>query len=445
MTLYLLKSGVCLLLLLVFYRLFLEKERTYRFNRFYLLGGLVFSFLTPLLSLPIEEPVSIVPAQQVWQGVETTLNPVIASPSASVSMNGIWEIGYWLVTALLLSRFCRNLYALLSRINGMSTLAVDGATLVLLPETTLPYTFLHYLFVNKQEYETGAIERELFTHECAHIRQRHSLDILFIEGVSCFLWFNPLLLWLKRAVRLNHEFLADEAVTRQYANVSFYQQLLYRKLVPQHTLPLASNLSFQTTKKRFVMMTKHTSQVRQWTLIISSALLLAGLFAAMSSPVVAQQTPAPKAAKTQPATTPSNNPPVADMERIYGDKVVHVPGKPNDLKSFQKKFSDLSADEKKRVVLVPPSPRKTPTEAQFQAWKNPKKYGVWVDGKRTRNFPNTTLKAVDVVSYSSSYVHKNARQPEGYLYQLDLMTETHYQQYLARHDANPNLILRTDE
>ncbi len=149
-----------------------------------------------------------------------------------------------------------------------------GATLVLLPEITLPYTFMHYLFVNKYDYETGAIERELYAHEQAHIRQRHSLDILFIEGVSCFLWFNPLLLWLKQAVRLNHEFLADEAVTRQYTNVSFYQQLLYSKLTPQSSFSLISNLSFQTTKKRFIMMTKHTSQARQWALISSSALLM---------------------------------------------------------------------------------------------------------------------------------------------------------------------------
>ncbi len=166
---------------------------------------------------------------------------------------------------------------------------------------------------------------------------------------------------------------------------------------------------------------------------------------ALSTPVVAQNIPVPEPAKTQPISTSKSPTPVADMERLYGDKLVSVPVKPNDLKSGKKKFSDLSADEKKRVVLVPPSPRKTPTEAEFRAWKNPKKYGVWVDDKRTRNFPNTTLKAGDVVSYYSSYVHKNARQPEGYQYQIGLMTEDYYQHYLAKHVANPNLILRTDD
>ena len=444
MILYLLKSGIYLLVVLLFHRLFLEKERLYRFNRFYLTGSLVVSFLVPLLSFPLNEPTHIAPVQQIWQGIETTLNPVVAAPQASVPATGMWAVIYWLVTAVLLARFGWNLYALLSKINGASTFPVNGATLVLLPETTLPYTFLHYLFVNQHEYETGAIERELYTHERAHVRQRHSLDILFIEGVGCFLWFNPLLLWLKRAVRLNHEFLADEAVTRQYADVGFYQQLLYRRLIPQQQLSLTSNLSFQTTKKRFVMMTKHTSPVRQWALMSSSALLLTGLFAAITT-TVAQQLPVSKPAKPQPVSTPQVQTPVADMERLYSDKVVHVPIKPNVPKSGEKKFSDLSAEEKKRVVLVPPMPRKTPTEAEFRAWKNPKKYGVWVNDKRTRSFPNTTLKAGDIVSYYSSYVHKNARQPEGYLYQIDLMTEDYYQQYVAKHEANPFLMLRGDK
>ena len=441
MIIYLLKSGICLLLLLVFYRLFLEKERVYQFNRFYLLGGLVFSFLAPLLSFPIEEPARTVPLRYVWQEVETTLTPVVTASPTGLLVNELWAIIYWLVTGILFVRFGWNLYALLSKISGASTLSVEGATLVLLPAATLPYTFLHYLFISKHDYEAGAIERELFAHEQAHIRQRHSLDILFIECVTCFLWFNPLLLWLKQAVRLNHEFLADEAVTCKYADVGHYQQLLYSRLTPHPTLSLTSNLVFQTTKKRFVMMTKHTSQPYKWALMSCSLLLQAGLFAAMSAPVIAQDTPA----KTQPVSTTQARTRVGDMESLYSDKLVHVPGKPNNLKSFQKRFSELSADEKKRVVLVPPVPRKTPTEAEFRAWKNPKKYGVWVNDKRTRSFPNTPLKAGDVVSYSSSYVHKNARQPEGYLYQIDLMTEDYYQQYITKQAANPFLIIRAND
>ena len=48
---YILKSGVCLSLFYLFYRLLLSKETFYRFNRIALLGILVFSLLLPLIEV----------------------------------------------------------------------------------------------------------------------------------------------------------------------------------------------------------------------------------------------------------------------------------------------------------------------------------------------------------------------------------------------------------
>ena len=443
MTMYLLKSGVCLLVLLIFHQLILEKETIHRFNRFYLLSSLVFSLLVPFVSFSVEPTAPVAPVQQIWQGVETALAP--AEPHLRVSMPivNFWSVAYWLITGTLLGRFGWNLYTLVRKINRSSTVPVDGATLVLLPENMLPYTFLQYLFVSKQAYETGAIERELYAHERAHIRQRHSLDILLIETVSCFLWFSPLLLWLKRAVRLNHEFLADGAVTRHYIDIANYQQVLFSKLTPQSPISLTSNISFQTTKKRFAMMTKHTSDARKWGLISITLLLLTTLLVAVSTQVMAQLTPKLTPAKARAVPVPKEQTSVAEMERLYGDKLVSVPITPYAPKSAGwKKFSELSEAQKEKVILIPPFPRKTPTEVEFKTWKNPKKYGVWVNDKRTRSFPSTSLKAGDIVSYSSSYVHKNARQPEGYLYQLNLMTKEYYQNYLKEKEAAPFLVLR---
>ena len=47
MILYILKSTFCLVLLLGFYHLILEKEKMHRFNRFFLLGSILFSFMVP--------------------------------------------------------------------------------------------------------------------------------------------------------------------------------------------------------------------------------------------------------------------------------------------------------------------------------------------------------------------------------------------------------------
>ncbi len=447
MILYLLESGVCLLALLGFYKLVLESEKMHRFNRLYLLVSLAFSFLAPLVSVEIQPKVvewsPVVPIHYVQEVVETAVGQVTVAPLDDIRAD-FWLLGYWLVTALLLIRFGVNLSRLLRKITRNKTVPFREATLVLLPEDTLPHTFLQYLFVNRTAYENRVIEDELFTHELAHIRQRHSLDILLIEGLACFFWFNPVLLWVKRVIKLNHEFLADEAVTSQTSNIVHYQHLLLSKMASIQPALLTSTLTFQTTKQRFTMMTKQTSRAKMGLVAASAILLLVGLSVAVSTQTVAQVAPVTKQTQVQakPANQRMPTLDVAEMERRFGDKQVYLPGRPKSNKPNRKLFSDLTEPEKKRVIYIAPESRKTPTEAEFEAWKNPKKYGIWVNEKRTRNFANTSLKAADIVAFSGSYVHKNARQPEGYLYQMDLMTQEGYDEYVKRRTEEPLLYLQ---
>ncbi|HBY69604.1 MAG TPA: peptidase M56, partial [Flavobacteriaceae bacterium] len=70
------------------------------------------------------------------------------------------------------------------------------------------------------------IPEEVLLHEHAHAKQMHSVDILFIELLHVLFWFNPLFIFLKRSMKLNHEFLADRAVLKQGAETSVYQKLL---------------------------------------------------------------------------------------------------------------------------------------------------------------------------------------------------------------------------
>lgn len=442
---YLLESGFCLLVSLGLYKCLLEKEKMHRFNRFYLLGSIVFSLLAPSLSFEVQ-PETIpfadaIPSFREQSQTTTTLSQVTAQPHANEPATDFWHLPYWFVTALLLTRFGRNLNRLFHKISRHPTVPVGGVTYVLLPERTLPHTFLHYLFVNQQDYQDETIETELFTHELAHIRQWHSIDILLVEWLTCFLWFNPTLIGFKRAIRLNHEFLADEAVLNDGSGVVAYQQLLLRKLTPDSPVFLTSTLTFQTTKQRFKMMTKQTSFAKTGVAAISTVFLLAVVAVAVSTQTAAQVEPAPAKPAVAGNPQPKADVDVAEMERRFGDKLVTLPSRDKYRKAPQKKFSELTAAEKRQVVYVAPEGRKTPTEAEFAAWKNAKKYGIWVDDKRTRNFAATSLKASDIVAYSGSYVHRNARQPEGYLYQMDLMTNQHYEAYLKESTESPFLFL----
>jgi bla regulator protein blaR1 len=129
------------------------------------------------------------------------------------------------------------------------------------------------------------------------------------------------------------------------------------------------------------------------------------------------------------------------MDQRFGDKLVQIPGTRRRELSRYVRFSSLTTEQKRHVTYIGPEPAKTPSEAEFNRWKNPRQFGIWLDGKRSRNFANTRLTASDIAAYSGSYVYKNARQPEGYLYQMELMTHARYAAYLKEQEQSPFLFL----
>ena len=465
MTTYLLESGLSLLVLLGLYKLLLENQPMHRLKRAYLLGTLIVSLVAPLITVDV--PMSTLQVVDIFltQPIDReAINKLTNTPkqpafaSESISIGGSEPINYWLGfyaagTVLMLIRFGRNLCRLTRQIGMNPTQRFRGATLVRLPGAGLPYTFLHYLFVPDAAYQRGEIEGELFTHELAHVRQRHSLDVLLVELLLCFGWFNPLLFWLKRAMQLNHEFLADEAVNNTYRNVSGYQELLFSKLsYSSPVISIISTFTFQTTKQRLTMMTKHASPVRIWLVAGATVLLLSTTTMLLSSRTVAQKAPAVPAIKQgTPQSTLTDkqlfdkNMTTADKERLFSDKPVHEAIEPGTKKLAERRFKDLTSEEKTRVIYLPPSSRNTPTEAQWADFKNTKKYGIWVDDKRRRDNPMSKYNRTDIVHFLYSFVHKNARQPEGYLYQLGLYTEEGYQKELRESEERPNLFLVTKE
>jgi len=434
------------------YKVWLEKEAVHRLKRFYLLAILLVSVSAPLIpanrwhSHPIDAAHSVLPVAHVKLPlVAPFAEPADPAAPENSSWPSGWLLPFLLGTGLFTLRFVRNMVFLLGQARRQPRRQVPGAVLVHSTAPNLPFTFLHYVFVDKAAFSDPDIHNELLTHELVHARQRHTLDILLIELLLCLGWFNPILWQFKKAIQLNHEFLADETVNRKFQRITDYQRLILSRMQHPSPMPLTSAFTFQTTKQRFIMMTTHTPVFRKWLAGCTAIAFLLVLPLLFGTSTIAQT--------TQPSVSPTRNakPPQAipktsdsDFEQRFADKLVAIPihpGKP----IVRKTYAQLSPEEKKRVRLVPPQGPKTPTEAVFASWKNPKKFGVWVDGKRTRNFASTSLKASDIASYSRSYVHKNARQPEGYLYQIDLMTHAYYQNYLKESAENPFLILIANE
>jgi biopolymer transport protein ExbD len=306
MIFYLLKSAACLLILLLVHQFLLQRESMHRFNRFFLLFSIVVSFLIPIYIIEV----AAIPVAAESGGFEILENIVQAEyPEININSESIpavkdldfreeksipWMTIFWSVylslTLVFLIRFIRNIHLLTNKISRNLQVSYRGETLVLLAENSLPFTFLKYIFVSKTYFEEGKLTESIFAHERAHLQEKHSLDLLFIELLLVFFWFHPGLYFARQAIKLNHEFIADQAAL-QATTLERYQSQLLSMMVSGQNYKLASSLNFSLTKKRFEMMRRKTANSTKWIKIFSVIPVLAALVYFFSEKVTAQAEP----------------------------------------------------------------------------------------------------------------------------------------------------------
>ncbi|WP_375238484.1 M56 family metallopeptidase [Aurantibacter sp.] len=260
----LLKSGVCLAVFMLFYKLVLEHLSIHHFKRYYLLIAIVASIVIPFITFYnyVEpEVLDLLETIAVPQNFQPDLNlEIVETPIDYLSIL-LWSI-YGLGVLVFGIKFSLNIRGLLRDISTNEKHKTASFTSVLVNKPTIPHTFFSYIFFNKKDYSEHKIPKEVLLHELTHAKQKHSLDIVFIELLQVVFWFNPLLYFIKKDIKLNHEFLADISVLEKGIDTKKYQNILldYSISQPQHSLFNAIN--YPTLKKRFTLMkTKSTKTV----------------------------------------------------------------------------------------------------------------------------------------------------------------------------------------
>ena len=247
MIIYVIRFSLSLAIFYVFYKAFFENEKSHVFNRLVLLGGLVVSLVVPLLSVDTSQSI---------KSAITAVEPYV--PTNYFFWEWLAGAAYLLVVAVLLVRFGVDIYRFVRKAARYEQRRYGRARVVLLTEDTSPYSFLHYIFINRTQFE--AIPPELLKHELAHVQQWHTLDIFLVELIKVLVWINPMVGKYKKAMQLNHEFLADGDVLRTH-NTRHYQDILLSYLDGQRPANMVSGFNFSPTKQRFQMMTKGRSSL----------------------------------------------------------------------------------------------------------------------------------------------------------------------------------------
>ncbi len=276
------KVAVVLLVFYLFYRFLLKKETFHRFNRVVLVGTVVLSFLLPFCIVTIRRPMELAPTPVPLEfdgGVESELVPmteVVGNASCPWWPTAL-TILFFAGAAFVLARVIVSILSLLRIIRrGECVGEEDGCRIIVTERDIDPFSWMRYIVLSRKDWE--APHAPILAHERAHIGYGHSAELLLVDVLSAFQWFNPALWMLRADLQELHEYEADDAVLRTGANLKEYQYLLIRKAVSKSGYSVANSFNHSILKNRITMMSKSRSPLaRGWRALYLLPLVCLGI------------------------------------------------------------------------------------------------------------------------------------------------------------------------
>ncbi len=261
------KVAVALLVFYLFYRFLLKKETFHRFNRFVLVGTAAMSFLLPLCIVTIRKPLDPVvagPIEPVGAGgelaaeAEAVAESAAATPWWPVALTVLFLAG----AAFVLLRVAVSILSIARIVRqGECVREEDGCRIIVTERDIDPFSWMRYIVLSRQDWEGP--HAPILAHEKAHIAYGHSVELLLVDVLSMFQWFNPAIWMLRADLQELHEYEADDAVLRSGANLREYQYLLIKKAVSRSGYSVANSFNHSILKNRITMMSKSKSPLRR--------------------------------------------------------------------------------------------------------------------------------------------------------------------------------------
>mgnify|MGYP000602069335 CR=1 FL=1 len=263
---YSLKVGACLAVFYLFFKLLLSRETFHRLNRIVVLAAMVLSFILPFCVITIYRELPAAPempaAEQLFEApAEPQPEPFPWDKAAAlVFLTGAGATLLWTFGSVFgVIRMIRR---------GRRERLADGTVLVRIGRSVTPFSWYRYIVLSEKDLaENGDA---IVLHEKAHLRLRHSVDLLLTDLAGCLQWL------LRRELRAIHEYEADEAVLDSGVDAKHYQLLLIRKAAGGRWYSVANSFNHSKLKNRITMMLRKRSS--RWAVArVLFVLPLAGL------------------------------------------------------------------------------------------------------------------------------------------------------------------------
>ena len=349
---FIIESGVSLALLSVIYVLFLRKETFFKINRWFLLGSLLFSVVLPILKFKVFNPkpvmlaeVTVTPYRNLLEAITVYSHGFSGDVENVIISTNLLIYIYLAGVAFFFGRFLFRIFQLMLIIRNHKIQVADGFKMVVLEKETSPYSFLNYVFVSQSLLQNKGYDK-MIAHELEHVKQGHSFDVIILELLTVFQWFNPFMWMLRHAIRENHEYLADQAVLTTGVNRGYYKKLLLDQFVGGQ-LVIANNFNYSIIKNRIKMMSKIKSPKYAISKLIFGFLVAVALviaFACEQKESIIQEEPKDENVLILKHT-------------ILPDGKIKIEGTDEDIEKFKNTFSiksgfEITTDSNGNTLLV---------------------------------------------------------------------------------------------
>jgi len=251
------KVAVYLMAFHLVYLLLLSRDTAYGRNRAFILISMASAIIFPLITFQTVKPLDIQFFGKLLSDVFVTANPEgVSNTRIGLSAAGALRIiytGYILGVVVFMFKLLIDLLNLLfliyrGRKAGSRIIRFHGFN-------TAGFSAMGYIFINTRLNPEEACE--IIKHEQNHLRQNHFIDIIFVEIVKAFQWFNPIIYLINTSLRAIHEFQADQDCLNSGVPVTNYQSLLLSQVFKTRAFNLTNSFSNPSLiKRRMIMMTK---------------------------------------------------------------------------------------------------------------------------------------------------------------------------------------------
>src|SRR4051812_45816738 len=185
---YMLKASICSGILFTYYYVALRNKKFHQWNRFYLLLSVIIALIAPLLHISLlqfgnEDQAQGFRLLNVVKSANSYLDEITISSHKAIPVKEWILFAYTAISILVLIPFIVALTRIINIIKSHRITYINQIRFLSTNVKGSPFSFLQYIVWNNEidlDTDTG---RKIFEHELIHVKEKHTIDKLFIQLV----------------------------------------------------------------------------------------------------------------------------------------------------------------------------------------------------------------------------------------------------------------------